>query len=77
MEQQYVNGDTPVAVIVEQYPESMPVLMALGMHCLSCFAAQMESLKDACMVHGLDTDQVVQAVNTMIAETRQPETAVA
>ena len=40
--------------------------MSIGMHCLGCPASQMESLEDACMVHGFDPAQVVEAINERI-----------
>ena len=39
------------------------ILMASGMHCVGCPSSQMESLKDACMVHGLDADEVIKYLN--------------
>lgn len=35
------------------------VLMQCGMHCVGCPSSIMESLEDACRVHGLDADQVL------------------
>ncbi len=35
------------------------VLMQCGMHCVGCPSSIMESLEQACMVHGLDPDQVL------------------
>ena len=46
--------------------------MAIGMHCIGCFASSMESLEDACMVHELDAEQIVEAVNVVIEERRKP-----
>ena len=41
------------------------VLMGAGMHCLGCPSSQMESLEEACMVHGLDCNQVVDKLNSL------------
>lgn len=41
----------------------VPILMQSGMHCLGCPSSQMESLEDACMVHGIDVDQLVGKLN--------------
>ena len=38
--------------------------MNCGMHCLGCPSSQMESLSDACAVHGLDVNAVLDAVNS-------------
>ena len=53
-------------------PEAVEVLMAIGMYCIGCFASSMESLEDACMVHELDAEQIVEAVNVVIEERRKP-----
>lgn len=45
-----------------------PILMAAGMHCLGCPSAQGESLKDACAVHGIDADTLVQQLNEFLAK---------
>lgn len=39
------------------------VLMEMGMHCLGCPSSQSESLQDACMVHGVDVESVVDELN--------------
>ena len=40
-----------------------PILMDMGMHCLGCPASQAESIADACMVHGVDADEIVAKIN--------------
>ena len=58
-----INGDMLIAEIMRKYPESAYILMNCGMGCISCPASQMESLSEACMVHGIDTDEVIKYVN--------------
>ena len=43
------------------------ILMAAGMHCVGCPASQMESLEEACMVHGMDADAVLVEINKYLA----------
>ena len=43
------------------------VLMQAGMHCVGCPASEGESLEEACMVHGLNADEVLKAVNDYVA----------
>ena len=61
-----VNEKTLVGEVVRNHPEAIEVLMSIGMHCLGCPASQAESLEDACMVHGFDPAQVVEAINERI-----------
>lgn len=44
-----------------------PILMGIGMHCLGCPASQGESLEEACMVHGVDADELVEKINSYLA----------
>ena len=45
----------------------IPILLESGMHCLGCPSAQMESIEDAAMVHGLDCDVLVEKINEYLA----------
>lgn len=44
------------------------MLMAAGMHCLGCPSSQAESLEEACMVHGIDCDNLVSKMNEILAD---------
>ncbi len=44
------------------------VLMQCGMHCVGCPSSYGESLEMACMVHGLDVDQVLASIQEYLAE---------
>lgn len=58
-----VTADMLIGDIVRKYPDAAPILMECGMHCLGCPASQMESLTDACKVHGLNIDTVLTQLN--------------
>ena len=45
-----------------------PILMRAGMHCLGCPSSQGESLEEACMVHGIDCDALVNGINEILAD---------
>ena len=70
MAETFVTGETLVGEIVTQYPEAIEVLLSIGMHCLGCPASRAESLQDACAVHGMPVDRVVEAINEKIAAAR-------
>lgn len=44
------------------------ILMNMGMHCLGCPASQSETLEQACMVHGVDADTIVNQLNAAFTE---------
>ena len=45
------------------------ILMQAGMHCLGCPSSQMESIEDACSVHGIDPDKLVSQLNEYLEAT--------
>ena len=70
MAETYVNKDTLIGEIVVQYPEAIEILLSIGMHCLGCPASRNESLQDACAVHGIPAEQVIEEINEKIAENK-------
>jgi hydroxylamine reductase len=58
-----VSGDMLVSELIRQYPEAADVLAECGMPCAGCFAAQSESVAQACRVHGLDVKDVLSKLN--------------
>jgi hybrid cluster-associated redox disulfide protein len=58
-----ITGDMLIANIISQYPDAIYLLMNCGLGCVSCPASQMESLTEACMVHGLDGVEVARYLN--------------
>ena len=49
--------------ILEKNPNAEEILLSFGMHCLYCPCAQAETLEEACMVHELDVETVLKALN--------------
>ncbi len=46
----------------------IPILMSAGMHCIGCPSAQGETLEEAAMVHGMDADDIVNTINSYLAD---------
>lgn len=49
--------------LINSNEKAADILMSLGMGCLGCPSATMESLEQACIVHGLDIDEVLNKLN--------------
>ena len=60
------NKDTTIGEILEKAPEKAEILLEIGMHCLGCPASQMETLEEACDVHGIDVEEVIKKLNALI-----------
>ena len=62
-----VDETMSIATVMKQDPEAAPVFMSYGVHCLYCPHASAESIEQAAMVHGVDADALVKALNEYFA----------
>jgi hybrid cluster-associated redox disulfide protein len=63
-----IAKDMLIGKLITEHPEIIDPLMDAGMHCLGCPASQMESLYDACLIHGLDSDELLAIINDKLKE---------
>lgn len=64
MKMEKVTADMTIGEILEIRGEEVaPVLLGMGMHCLGCPSAQMETLLEACEVHGVDVNEILSQIN--------------
>jgi len=62
-----INKDMRIGEVLYVDEIIAPILMRSGMHCLGCPASQMETLEEACMVHGIDCDALTGQINEILA----------
>ncbi len=58
-----ITRDMIIAEILALKPDASEILLKSGMHCIGCPSSQMESLEDACMVHGISIEDVLEKLN--------------
>ncbi len=58
-----VTQDTIVSEVLEMDKGTAPIFFSHGLHCLGCPSASGESLEDACNVHGIDCEKLVNELN--------------
>ena len=44
------------------------MFLSIGMHCLGCPSSRGETVEEACMVHGVDADEFLSALNAFLGE---------
>ncbi len=62
-----INKNMLIGEILELDVETAPFFFEMGMHCLGCPSARSETLEDACSVHGVDVDEMVNKINAFLA----------
>ena len=58
-----ITKDTIIGDILDMDKTTAPFFLEMGMHCLGCPASRGESVEQACMVHGVDVDELVKKIN--------------
>lgn len=58
-----IKRDTKIGELLNNNPEKADILLNAGMHCLGCLIADDETLEQACAVHGIDVDDLLEKLN--------------
>ena len=61
-----ITKDMTIGQALQVSQDIIPVLFEIGMHCIGCPSAQMETLEEAAMVHGIDADELLAKINATI-----------
>lgn len=63
-----VTLDTIIGDIVDFDEDTAEIFLESGMHCIDCPVSRMETVEEACMVHGVDPDELIEKLNKYFAE---------
>jgi len=58
-----IERTTKIGELLEKAPEKAEILLQAGMHCLGCPASQAETIEEACEVHGIDVEDLLEKIN--------------
>lgn len=58
-----VTKSTKIGEILDADAGTAPFFINMGMHCLGCPSARYETLEQACRVHNVDPDDLVEEIN--------------
>lgn len=62
-----ITKDMTIGDILDERRDTAPFFLEMGMHCLGCPSARGESVADACAVHGVNVDELVDKINAYLA----------
>jgi hybrid cluster-associated redox disulfide protein len=66
-----ITKTSTIGEILDLDESTAQFFMEMGMFCFGCPAAREESLEEACAVHGVDSDEMVQRINEHLAVKKQ------
>jgi len=62
-----ITKDTIIGDILDIDSSTAPFFLSMGMHCLGCPASRGETVEQACAVHGVDYQELLDKLNEHIA----------
>lgn len=65
--------ETTVYELIQKAPEKADILMSIGMECVGCPASLGETIEQACLVHGVDVDEVMEEINKGETDDKEKE----
>ena len=63
-----IEKETIIGDVLDIAPQAAPLFFAIGMHCLGCPSSRGETVEQACMVHGVDVNALLEKLNANIGE---------
>jgi hybrid cluster-associated redox disulfide protein len=63
-----VSKDIKIGELLSIDQGVIPILLEYGMGCFGCPASQGESIEEAAMVHGIDPEALLEAINKYLAD---------
>lgn len=61
-----ITKDTTIGEVIQIDAGVIPILMGAGMHCVGCPSSAGETLEEAAMVHGIDSDMLVEEIQSYL-----------
>ena len=71
-----INKDMIISDVLNLDRGTVPIFFKNGLHCLGCVMASGETIEEACMVHGLDCDGLIEELNNFFELKDLPTTEV-
>ena len=62
-----ITKDMLIGNILDEDRGTAVFFLEMGMHCLGCPASRGESVAEACAVHGVSVDELVEKINGYLA----------
>ncbi len=51
--------------ILQKYPQTAPIMLKYGLHCIGCHAAAFETLEQGCTAHGMKEEDIEKMLKEM------------
>ncbi len=63
-----ITKEMRIVDVLSICPETAEVFMGFGMQCFACPMGENETIEEACLVHNIDVDELLQLLNEKITK---------
>lgn len=61
-----ITKEMTIGKILREFPQVIETLFGFNMGCVGCPSAQVETLEEAAMVHGIDIERLIEELNQAV-----------
>lgn len=65
MPEKKITKDMSFSEVLEEYPETVSIMLKHGLHCIGCHVAAFETIEQGCMAHGMSEEDVKKMIEEM------------
>ncbi len=58
-----ITKEMTIEQVIKANRQAVKILMSFGMGCVGCPSSLAETIEEACFVHGIDVEQLLEALN--------------
>jgi hybrid cluster-associated redox disulfide protein len=66
MKTEKITKDMTLGEVVQKYPETIPIMLEHGLHCIGCHVAAFETIEQGATSHGIDVEKLLKDMNKII-----------
>ncbi|MCA1927839.1 MAG: DUF1858 domain-containing protein, partial [Calditerrivibrio sp.] len=69
-EEKMISKNMLISEVIKKFPTSKKVFDDFNMGCLSCMGIQNETIEKGCMMHGIDPEELIKAIEDLIKNSK-------
>lgn len=62
-----VTRQSKIGDVVKEYPDTAPIMLSYGLHCVGCRVAAWETIEQGCRGHGMSEEMITELVEEINA----------
>lgn len=65
MAKEKINKEMGFSEVLQKHPETAPIMLKYGLHCIGCHAAAFETIEQGCIAHGMSEEDIQKMLKEM------------